>query len=313
MATTKEILKSYFQAGKYPTEAQFAELIDALRHVDDPIPMTAIQGLADALNGKAGTEFATALTELLQRIDNGELGGMTDEEREMLLTSAQKAWINSQMADALAEEAKTKFSVSTSTSGTTSYSVDALASATMTVTVTTSFDGALVDCDPVPSGWTRSGTGTYTKSCTSTSGSAASVAAATFTYTPSSGDYEGITVSKDSTAKSISVTKPFYYGWAASSYTADNVATVVSTLTRQTANTGSGTFTTAPSESSKFWIVVPSNRTATMKQLGQSISDVAVTKTFTSPQNADIVLTGYKVYISSNEFTSAPSIAWTVS
>mgnify|MGYP006988832844 CR=1 FL=1 len=313
MATARNILKTYFETGKYPTEAQFAELIDALRHADDPIPMTDIQGLADALNGKAGTEYATALDALLLRIGNGELG-MTDGEREMLLTSAQKAWINSQMADALAEEAKSKFSVSTATSGTSSYSVDALASATMTVTVTTKFDGVAVDCDSTPSGWTRTGTGIYARSVTSTDGSSASVSAATFTYTPQSGTYQDLTVSKPSAAKSIAVTTPFYYGWADSALTATGVATAIAGLTRKDANTGSGTFSTAPSGTKKFWIVVPSGRTATGKQLGNSIMAAAVTSGgFASPQNPAITLTGYNVYISTNEFDTAASIVWGVS
>ena len=84
MATTRAQLKSYFLTGKYPTEGQFAELIDSLRHLDDKISMADIDGLASALNGKAGTEFSDALTALLRRIDNGELGGMTDEERDQL-------------------------------------------------------------------------------------------------------------------------------------------------------------------------------------------------------------------------------------
>ncbi|CAM1343789.1 tail fiber domain-containing protein [Tenacibaculum amylolyticum] len=35
MSTSKNILKTYFQTGDFPTEAQFAELIDSFRHVDD--------------------------------------------------------------------------------------------------------------------------------------------------------------------------------------------------------------------------------------------------------------------------------------
>lgn len=35
MSTSKDILKTYFQTGDFPTEAQFAELIDSFRHVDD--------------------------------------------------------------------------------------------------------------------------------------------------------------------------------------------------------------------------------------------------------------------------------------
>lgn len=51
--TTRDILKSYFQTGKYPTEGQFAELIDSMRHQGDVIGMDKVNGLYDALNSKA--------------------------------------------------------------------------------------------------------------------------------------------------------------------------------------------------------------------------------------------------------------------
>lgn len=51
--TTRDILKSYFQTGKYPTEEQFAELIDSMRHQSDVIGMDKVNGLYEALNGKA--------------------------------------------------------------------------------------------------------------------------------------------------------------------------------------------------------------------------------------------------------------------
>ncbi len=84
MATARNILKTYFETGKYPTEAQFAELIDALRHADDPIPMTDIQGLADALNGKAPASMVDVVNNIYDSLQNHELGGMTDGEREQL-------------------------------------------------------------------------------------------------------------------------------------------------------------------------------------------------------------------------------------
>ena len=84
MATTREKLKTYFETGKYPTEAQFAELIDSLRHVDENIPMNVIQGLANALNGKAPISLAQTVTDLYNALQSHELGGMTDEEREQL-------------------------------------------------------------------------------------------------------------------------------------------------------------------------------------------------------------------------------------
>lgn len=62
----KDILKSYFQTGKYPTEEQFAELIDSLRHVSDPISMEDIEGLTQALAGKAQVSDLTALLGLVE-------------------------------------------------------------------------------------------------------------------------------------------------------------------------------------------------------------------------------------------------------
>ncbi|MBR1839345.1 MAG: hypothetical protein IJ782_01975 [Prevotella sp.] len=54
MATeSRNILKSYFKTGKYPTEGQFAKLVDSFVHKNDLIGMSSIEGLAEALNGKA--------------------------------------------------------------------------------------------------------------------------------------------------------------------------------------------------------------------------------------------------------------------
>lgn len=43
--TTREELKTYFQKGDYPTENQFAELIDAYWHKEESIPKEKIEGL----------------------------------------------------------------------------------------------------------------------------------------------------------------------------------------------------------------------------------------------------------------------------
>lgn len=84
MIQTIEILKSYFETGKKPTQEQFAELIDSFRHKNDAIPMSDIQGLASALNGKAPTSLVQTVTDLYNALQNHELGGMTAEEREQL-------------------------------------------------------------------------------------------------------------------------------------------------------------------------------------------------------------------------------------
>jgi hypothetical protein len=55
MATSKDNLKQYFLKRTKPTEAQFSELIDAFRHVDDAIPVAAVNGLQAILNSWANT------------------------------------------------------------------------------------------------------------------------------------------------------------------------------------------------------------------------------------------------------------------
>ena len=49
----RNILKNYFKTGKYPTEEQFAKLIDSFVHKNDQIGMSSIEGLIEALNSKA--------------------------------------------------------------------------------------------------------------------------------------------------------------------------------------------------------------------------------------------------------------------
>lgn len=47
--TTREKLKAYFETGKYPTESQFAELIDSLRFKDDVLTNKEVGILANSL------------------------------------------------------------------------------------------------------------------------------------------------------------------------------------------------------------------------------------------------------------------------
>lgn len=48
----REILKTYFRSGAYPTEAQFAALIDSLRHKNEPVQIDDVERLASLLNDK---------------------------------------------------------------------------------------------------------------------------------------------------------------------------------------------------------------------------------------------------------------------
>ena len=64
-------LKKWFGTGCYPTGAQFADLIDSLRHKADTIELSEVEGLCMALNGRAGREELVALH---RRAANGGQG-----------------------------------------------------------------------------------------------------------------------------------------------------------------------------------------------------------------------------------------------
>ena len=53
---TKDILKTYFETGDYPTQAQFANLIDSLRNVNDPIALADLaEDVITAINNAASS------------------------------------------------------------------------------------------------------------------------------------------------------------------------------------------------------------------------------------------------------------------
>jgi hypothetical protein len=52
---SKSQLKTFFETGDFPTQEQFADLIDSLRHVSDALAVNSIEGLADVLNTFATT------------------------------------------------------------------------------------------------------------------------------------------------------------------------------------------------------------------------------------------------------------------
>lgn len=202
-------------------------------------------------------------------------------------------WVMQKMRDELYDLAMEKFSVGTVAVDDT-FITDVVTSTTMVVTVTVKFDNVKVDADETPSGWTRTSTGTYTKSVTGASGS---VAAAEFSYTPTSGQFEGITVAKNSTQKNISAINPIFYGFATTNDQAQ-LASVIGTLTRRTTrlqqvadlvnNTGGVAY---------YWILTKSTATAT--QLGSTILNAPIpNKSFISTQNSSITMTEYNLYIS---------------
>lgn len=49
---SRETLKGYFRKGRYPTEGQFSDLIDSLRHKGESVAISDVAGLAAVLNAK---------------------------------------------------------------------------------------------------------------------------------------------------------------------------------------------------------------------------------------------------------------------
>lgn len=64
-------LKKWFGTGCYPTGAQFADLIDSLRHKADKIELPEVEGLCTALNGRAGREELVALQRAIEGLQTG--------------------------------------------------------------------------------------------------------------------------------------------------------------------------------------------------------------------------------------------------
>lgn len=207
-------------------------------------------------------------------------------------------WVQNKMNSEIGD----KFTIETTASG-TSYYTDTATQTTMTVTVKTKYNGNLVDANDTPSGWTKTGTGTYTKSVTGESGT--SISATEFYYTTS-----GVTVHKSSTTKTISSTNPAYYGLVASnngSPTAETLSQIVSGLGRITsAKNATETISNSSADTCYLWILTKGTAEAT--QFGINILENALSgKSFTSPQNSEINMTGYKLYISSNPVASGSS------
>lgn len=67
---SKERLKSYFKKGAYPTESQFADLIDSMRHSGESLGTSDISGLEKQLNGKFSMQSGKALLQRLSILEN---------------------------------------------------------------------------------------------------------------------------------------------------------------------------------------------------------------------------------------------------
>lgn len=62
-------LKRKFQKGMYPTETDFADLIDSLRHKQDMISLTDVSGLTEALNKKINSSEVKTLEKTVKEHD----------------------------------------------------------------------------------------------------------------------------------------------------------------------------------------------------------------------------------------------------
>lgn len=107
MATqTMAQLKAWFRKGMYPTEAQFADLVDSFRHRNEKVGLPDVDGLAEALNAKYDRSEASELEARMDRND-AAVERMEDvQENQSLEISAIHRTDEAQQAelDALAGE-----------------------------------------------------------------------------------------------------------------------------------------------------------------------------------------------------------------
>lgn len=238
---------------------------------------------------------------------------------------------NEANAEANKAAAEAKWNVDTTSTSLTTVYTDTVASASVTVTVNTTWDGVATkpsnESTLTSTGdWTKQSDGTYTKTATINSAGTATVAATLFKYTPSSGNYtEEIT--KNSVAKSIKFEDVAYYGFATTKDTTD-IDTIVSGLTRITTNLGTSgskpatvpvTLTNNTGSSAYLWILskqtnASNNTKIAAEQFTANVLDSTAQNnvSFTSPENNEITLTGYKLYTSMNSTANGGSATFNV-
>lgn len=112
--TTKENLKKYFETGDKPTQNEYAELIDAFRHVDDKLPITDVESLQASLDTKAA-----AATLLNHMNDSSIHGNQTLDGADIKLAYEAEADTNAftdaekqQVADGVSHRADSNIHVS---------------------------------------------------------------------------------------------------------------------------------------------------------------------------------------------------------
>ena len=226
------------------------------------------------------------------------IGGTGDSLTEEQLTLLQ--WVRKHRQDLLQEEAQAKFAVATSVSGKT-FDASVKTNTTMKVTVTTKFDGVLIDVTDnyTTDGWTRTAVGTYEK--TLANASEGTIAAHTFSLTlPNDhATYAGITVTGTSAAHSISAIYPTFYGFANSKNQAA-LNTVVLSLSKSTNNVNENKdWNNTTGADAYFWVLAKGSANFYYNGNNEMLEEPITGVSFTAP-NADITLSGYKLYFSKN-------------
>lgn len=122
------------------------------------------------------------------------------------MPAAYKNYLDSQLKN----QADAKFNVAIQLSNSTGFA-DALPSS-QTATLRVQFNGSYVNPNSDPAGWTKQSTGVYVKSLSPVT---ASTGTTTVSYTVEDGDYQGLTVTK-STSASMTVSYPIFIGMVAS-------------------------------------------------------------------------------------------------
>lgn len=210
-------------------------------------------------------------------------------------TDAEHQWVLSQMYGEIAQIAQENYKGTTDADVTTLIK-DEDRQKTMTVTVTTKFFDTFVD-SVIPQGWNGSN-GAYTKDVTATT-SSQTIQSATFTYTPSSGDYKDITVTYKSSAKTLSVIYPAYYGLI-SSNNKDTILGQANNLTgRKTSSYSNSNEEVLNISGEDKWFCILTRGTASAKQLGMSILTDSPYTNCSFYRNG-FEMQGYKLYVSKN-------------
>lgn len=228
-------------------------------------------------------------------------------------TNPEITYLKSLFAAEKQQEFENKFSVVTTGGSSTNYWADqeVAPNPTSEVAVTVKFNNVNIDTavcsDTIKSKdgdsayWNDDVLGVYKHTIDKTASSKAS----SFTYSPSEGDYAGLTVAKQASAKSVIVT-PKYPSWYiivnANKTIADNFAEVIALLnnTHRQENL-LNTYTIdnrGGSNGVRLWIITKSNISSIKDEMSLDFKDSqGSNKSFVSPSNNSITLDGYNVYV----------------